>query len=187
MRRGGFFRRGAGTRRWDAALAWSSISYDAAAGTASGSFVGRRWLASTGLTGSHRVSAFVVEPSAKVYALWERQGEWTDSLGTLQAAHNFSAGRVATGGRLIAPWQASADLTLSAYLGLYGDWRFGTNNATPAGEPLVGIGNGWSGRVTGGLSATKSGGGTLSLGGELGGLGADYKVWTANARALWPI
>ena len=103
----------------------------------------------------------------------------------VQAAHDFSAGRVATGGRLIVPWQATADLTLSSYAGLYGDWRFGTDNAVPAGQPLVGIGNGWSGRVTGGLSATKTGWGTLSLGGEFGGLGADYKVWTAErTRAL---
>jgi hypothetical protein len=25
-----------------------------------------------------RLAAFVLEPSAKVYALWERDGEWTD-------------------------------------------------------------------------------------------------------------
>ena len=152
------------TLRLNATLAWSSISYDAAAGTASGSFVGHRWLASTGLTGSHRFGALIVEPSTKVFALWERQSEWTDSLGALQAEHDFSAGRVATGGRLIVPWQATADLTLSSDAGLYGDWRFGTDNAVPAGQPLVGIGNGWSGRVTGGLSATKTGGHALTRG-----------------------
>jgi hypothetical protein len=37
--------------RWDAAVAWSEIAYNATAGTASGSFTGRRWIASTGLTG----------------------------------------------------------------------------------------------------------------------------------------
>ena len=81
------------------------------------------------MTGSHRFGALIVEPSTKVFALWERQSEWTDSLGALQAEHDFSAGRVATGGRLIVPWQATADLTLSSYAGLYGDWRFGTDSA----------------------------------------------------------
>ena len=54
------------TLRWDAALAWSSISYDGVAGTASGSFTGQRWLASTGLTGTYKYSSFVLEPSSKI-------------------------------------------------------------------------------------------------------------------------
>jgi hypothetical protein len=56
----------------------------------------------------------------------------------------------------------------------------------PAGEPIVGIGNGWSARATGGLAYTTVAGASLSLGGEYGGLGADYKVWTASARGSLP-
>ena len=49
----------------------------------------------------------------------------------------------------------------------------------PFGAPLL------SARA--GPSAVGSpGGGTLALGSEYGGLGAHYKVWTANARVLWP-
>jgi len=71
-------------------------------------------------------------------------------------------------------------------VGAYGDWRFGSDNALPVAVPIVGIANGWSGRVTGGLTWTWSGGATLALGSEYGGLGAHYKLWTANARLLWP-
>lgn len=98
--------------RWDAALAWSDIAYDATAGTATGSFTGHRWLVSTGLTGSYNVAAYILEPSSKVYVLWERESEWTDSLGTLQPERNFSAGRVATGGKLIYPW-VSGDMRVA--------------------------------------------------------------------------
>jgi hypothetical protein len=171
--------------RWDATVAWSDIAYNATAGTASGSFTGHRWIASTGLTGDYRVAAYIVEPSTNIYTLWERQGDWFDSLGTLQTARSFSAGRVATGGKVIAPWFVGAT-RVAPYLGGYADWRFASDNALPAGMPIVGIGNGWSGRVTGGLALTCLGGGTLSLGSEYGGLGAQYKVWTANARVLWP-
>ena len=171
--------------RWDAALAWSDIAYDATAGTATGSFTGHRWLVSTGLTGSYNVAAYILEPSSKVYVLWERESEWTDSLGTLQPERNFSAGRVATGGKLIYPW-VSGDMRVAPYLGLYGDYRFQTDTALPAGQPIVGIGTGLSGRVTSGISWTWHGGGTLAVGAEYGGLGADYKVWTANGRATWP-
>jgi hypothetical protein len=77
-------------------------------------------------------------------------------------------------------------LTVSPYVGLYGDWRFMSDDALPSGQPVVGIGAGWSGRATGGFAVAAPNGGTLSLGGEYGGLGADYKIWTATANAVWP-
>jgi hypothetical protein len=51
----------------------------------------------------------------------------------------------------------------------------------------LGIKDGWSERVTTGLT-TKSGlaGPGLSLDAELGGLGAGYDLWPANARVNWP-
>lgn len=172
--------------RWDAMAGWSGLSYDGVAGNASGSFTGSRWIASTGLTGNTRVAAFVFEPSAKIYALWEHQGAWTDSLRASQASRDFATGRISAGGRMIAPWQMSATTTLSPYLGFYGDWRFATDNALPVGVPFIGISDGWSGRVTGGVNIAMASGGSLALGGEYGGIGANYGVWTANARANWP-
>jgi len=179
------------TLRWDVMLGWSSIAYDASAASAvtgasaSGNFDGSRWLLSTGLTGSHRYAAFVLEPSAKVFALWERQGAWTDSLGTLQNDRSFSTGRVSLGGRVIAPAQYSV-FSVSPYLGLYGDWQFSSDDALPVDVPNVGLSDGWSGRATGGVSMTAAGGGTLSLGGEYGGIGAGYKLWTGTARLMLP-
>ena len=174
------------TLRWDTTLAWSDIAYNGTAGTASGSFTGHRWLASTGLTGTYGLGATILEPSAKVYALWEDENAYTDSLGTLQASRNFSAGMASAGGKLIYPWLMGNGTKLSPYAGLYGDYRFSTDNALPAGLPVVGIGDGWSARVTGGVAYTAAGGASLSLGGEYGGLGAAYKVWTANARGTLP-
>jgi hypothetical protein len=171
--------------RWDATIGWSEIAYNATAGTASGSFTGYRWLASTGLTGTYSFAAYIFEPSAKVFSLWENQDAWTDNLGTFQNARSFSAGRVAAGGKVIYPWMAG-DMRVAPYLGFYGDYRFQTDNALPAGQPIVGIGDGWSGRVTTGVTLAQPGGGTFVLGGEYGGLGANYKVWTANGRVVWP-
>jgi hypothetical protein len=174
------------TLRWDTTLAWSDIAYNGTAGTASGSFTGHRWLASTGLTGTYGVGAIILEPSAKVYALWEDENAYTDSLGTLQASRNFSAGMASAGGKLIYPWLMGNGTKLSPYAGLYGDYRFSTNNALPSGQPVVGIGDGWSARVTGGVAYTAAGGASLSLGGEYGGLGAAYKVWTAKVLGTLP-
>jgi hypothetical protein len=173
--------------RLDGAVGWSDVAYDASAGTAAGSFTGSRIVATGALTGDYRYDVFLLEPSVRVYALWESENAGTDSLGTLQAARNFSEGRVATGGKVIYPWQATSDLLVSPYVGLYGDYRFSTDNALPVGLAFVGIKDGWSERVTAGVTV-KSGldGPTFSLGAELGGLGAGYDLWTANARVNWP-
>ncbi len=172
------------TLRWKGMIGWTGLGYDASAGTAAGSFDGSRWLVSTGLTGSHRVAAFILEPSVDVFALWEHQTGYTDTLGALHDARNFSTGRVALGGRALAPMPGWSGVT--PYLGFYGDWRFSTNNSVPVGVAFVGLSDGWSGRVTGGVNVPIAGGGTVALGGEYGGLGANYGVWTANARLNWP-
>ena len=61
------------------------------------------------------------------------------------------------------------------------------DNALPVGIAFVGIKDGWSERVTTGVT-TKLGatGPSLSLGAELGGLGAGYDIWSASMRVSWP-
>jgi hypothetical protein len=141
--------------RIDGALGWSDIAYAASAGTAAGSFTGSRWLVTGALTGDYRYGLFMLEPSVRIYALWENENAYTDSLGTLQAARAFAEGRVATGGKVSYLWQATSDLLVSPYVGLYGDYRFSTDNALPVGIAFVGIKDGWSERVTGGLTMNR--------------------------------
>lgn len=184
---GGYFaQRFGGNLRFDAALAWTNLNYSANAGTATGSFAGSRWLASIGLTGTYKYNVYVIEPSAKLYALWENERAWTDSLGTLQNSRDFSAGRTALGAKVARPFDASGGWTVLPYVGLYSDWRFQTDNALPTGTPVANIGTGWSGRVTSGLAAKAAGGSIIALEGEYGGLGANYKIWSGNVRGMVP-
>lgn len=171
------------TLRWKGMVGWTGLGYDASAATASGNFDGSRWLVSTGLSGSYRVAAFIVEPSADVFALWERQTGYTDNLGVAHDSRSFSTGRVSLGGRALASsWWSG----VTPYLGFYGDWRFATNTAQPAAVPFTGIGDGWSARVTGGVNMRVFTVGSLTLGGEYGGIGADYQIWTGKARLSVP-
>jgi hypothetical protein len=173
--------------RVDGMFGWSDMSYNGTAGTASGSFTGSRWLGSGGFTGNYRWSNFVLEPSASIYALWETDSAFTDSLGTEQAERIFSVGRASAGGKVSDPWQASSTLSVVPYLGLYTDYRFSTDTALPVGIPYVGIKDGWSERVTGGVTfANGNRGPTFAIGGDLGGLGAGYDIWSANVRADLP-
>jgi ubiquitin len=185
---GGYFARSLGSNlRFDAALAWTYLNYNASSGTASGSFNASRWLATTGLTGNHSFGTYMLEPSAKLYVLWESEQAWTDSLGTAQASRNFFAGRTALGSKVARPFVSSGGWTVTPYVGLYGDWRFSSDSAIATGTPVAFIEDGWSGRVTAGLSATAKNGFTVSLGGEYGGLGANFKVWTGNVRVSMPL
>jgi Autotransporter beta-domain/Bacterial Ig-like domain (group 3) len=172
------------TLRWNAMLGWTGLSYDDSAGNGAGSFAGSRWLFSTGLTGSYRVREFVLEPSATVFALSEHQSSYTDSLGAAHDALDFSSGRASLGGRVLLPTQVQS-FAVTPYVGFYSDWYFASDNAVAADVPS-GFGNSWSARAAAGLSMPVLKDGTLSLGGDYGGIGANYKIWTGTARVNLP-
>src|SRR5262249_11788001 len=89
--------------RFDAGVAYSGIGYDGTAGTAASSFKGSRWLVTGGFTGSYVAYGVQIEPSARVYALWEHENAYVDNLGTLQAARDFATGRTSGGIKLSYP------------------------------------------------------------------------------------
>jgi len=173
--------------RFDAAVAYSGIGYDGTAGTASGSFAGSRFLASGGLTGSFESYGLLIEPSARVYALWEREKAYVDSLGTLLPERTFSTGRASGGVKVAYPLAWSEAVTLSPYAGLYGDYYFNTDDALIAGAAAVQpVFDGWSARAMLGVGAQFAGGGQFSIGGERSGLGGNFGIWTYRARASIP-
>jgi outer membrane autotransporter protein len=178
--------------RFDLAVAYSGIGYDGTAGTAQGSFDGHRWLLSSGFTGDYKAYGFTFEPSAKVYALWEHENAYTDSLGTRQDDRDFSTGRASGGVKLIYPFEWSENIALAPYVGLYGDYYFTYDNAADissadapplASTPLL---DEWSARVTGGLTAKLAGGSAIGFGAEMGGIGSDVAIWTFRARGTVP-
>ncbi|MCS3727475.1 putative Ig domain-containing protein [Bradyrhizobium betae] len=179
------------TLRFDASVAYSGIGYDGTAGTAQGNFSGQRWMASTGLTGTYKWAGVLLEPSAKVYALWEHQNAYTDSLGTLQATNDFASGRASGGMRAAYPvaWLDSG-LLLTPFVGMFGDYYFSKDDANTlaagtglASTPLL---QGWSARATGGLGIMTTGGAGVGVGAELGGIGGNTRVWSFSARARVP-
>jgi outer membrane autotransporter protein len=169
--------------RFDASVARSDLTYDATAGTDSGKFPASRWLASAGLTGIYKMGRLEIEPSAKVYALWEHDNQFTDSTGTLQAVNSFSTGRASGGVKFAYPWFSNASMTLAPYVGAYADYYF--NTGVPPLLPNAFV-EGWSGRVTAGLAYSVIDGAKVTIGGELGGLGNDFVMWSVRGRASVP-
>ena len=173
--------------RLDAGAAWSDLFANDTAGTASGNFTGTRWLVNGGLTGTYPWQMLVLEPSARVFAIWERENAFTDSLGTVQAARNFETGRASVGAKAIYPfaWTTST-VALSPYAGLYADYYFSKDDAQTAGLTTVPLLQGFSARATGGVAASFAGGATLGAGGEFGGIGSATHIWTWTARGRIP-
>jgi hypothetical protein len=176
--------------RFDAAVGYSGIGYDGTAGTAAGTFAGNRWMVTGGMTGNYSAFGVRLEPSARVYALWEHENAYTDSLGTLQAARDFSSGRASGGVKLIYPLAWTYTVTLAPYVGVYGDYYFNTDNAAPvtgiAGLPAGQVFDGFSARAVAGLSATLVGGAQVAVGAERSGLGGDFALWIYRAHASVP-
>jgi plastocyanin len=172
--------------RFDAGLAHSEVQYSGTAGSASASFPGHRDLASAGLTGIYKLQAFSIEPSARIYALWQTEKAYTDSLGTSQGVHEFSTGRVSTGAKITYPWILVDGTTIAPYAGVYLDYYFDNETVADVLQPVDFI-QGWSMRATSGLSFSLPSGIILSIGGEVGGLGSgQFTNWTARGGASVP-
>jgi len=170
--------------RFDAAIGRSGVSYSGVSGSAAASFPGNRWIASGGLTGTYRTPWLEIEPSAKVYAVWEHDNSYIDSLGTLQAENTFSTGRASAGAKVAYPlyWGAA---TVAPYVGLYADYYFSSDNAALL-LPTTFV-QGWAARTTAGVSYTAAGGARILVGGEVGGLGSqNFTVWSVRGRASVP-
>ena len=172
--------------RFDAAGAWSHILTSDVAVMASGNFVGHRWLATAGLTGTYDWRAIVLEPSARVFTLWEHENAYADSLGTLQTARNFATGRASGGVKVNYPFVWSSATSLAPYVGLYGDYYFSRDDARTVGLTTVPLLQGWSGRAAGGVSMSFSRGALLSAGGEYGGIGSNTHIWNWRMRGSVP-
>ena len=173
--------------RFEAGASYSGIDFDGMAGTASGSFTGNRMLATAGFTGTYKFSnTLEIDPSVRVYDLWEQESAYTDSLGTTQAERTFSTGRASVGAKAIYYWRTSEDLILAPYAGLYADYYFSNDSAlstSPASTPLL---DGLSARVVSGVTLKAAYGAQFTLGGELGGIGGEFTMWTFRAAASVP-
>jgi hypothetical protein len=173
------------TVRFDAEVGHSDISYDSVSGLAAATYPGERWLLSSGLTGTYKTQWLEIEPSASVYAIWEHDAAYTDTLGIQQSDNTFSTGRASTGVKMAYPLAWDRVTTLSPYVGLYADSYFSSEVATVL-LPNQFV-QGWAARTTAGLSYNVVDGPKLSVGGELGGLGSQsFTVWTIRARAGIP-
>lgn len=177
------------TLRADGTLAWTDIAYDGSSGAATGSFRGNRWFSGGGLTGVYGLGGgYILEPSARIFGVWERQTAYVDSLGTAQPGNSFSVGRASAGGQVYRVIALGTSGTVTPSLGLFADYRFSSNNnGTPLTVPMISIKDGFTARLTSGLSWHTPIGPIVGINGEVGGFGPNQEtLWMATGRVTVP-
>lgn len=167
-------------------VGWSGLDYGVTNGAVTGSFDASRWIVSGELSGSHQYGAYMFTPSANLFVAWEDQDAYVDSGATPHAAFSFYSGRAAFGGRVGRDWVMSETLRITPYVGAFADWNFSDTSATAATAVDTGLGDGWSARALLGVAMVQASGLSLNLSGELGGIGQDATVITANGRVMMP-
>jgi hypothetical protein len=139
------------------------------------------------LDGDLEAADFTVTPSLAIFALSENQDQYTDSLGTIQAARSSLAGNVSAGIKVAYPISYNGMKILPS-AGLYGDYssQSQTDNLAAVGvdgnELASLLDGGLTARATAGLSTDFDDGTSLGLSGELGGIGGTTQSWSINAQ-----
>jgi outer membrane autotransporter protein len=128
-----------------------------------------------------------LEPSAKVYVLWEHEDAYLDSLGIQQTERNFMTGRASAGAKATVPFVWSSTVALAPYAGIYADYYFDKDDATATLLLPTEFIQGWSARVTTGVGVNLASGPKFTFGGEVGGIGSgQFLNWTLRGRGTVP-
>ncbi len=167
----------------DAFLTHSWLDYDTRSGTTTGSTDASRWLVSMNVTGSYALGeGWILEPNARVYYAHERQDAYTLSDGTDVAANSIDSGRLSLGPRL--RFLVAEDW--SAFLSAHGEYDLSSEDQTETTLPDF---NGLlSARIGLGIDGVFSNGWSLSLAGDVGGIGSgDFLSYTGTGKLRIPL
>ncbi|MEQ8656518.1 MAG: autotransporter outer membrane beta-barrel domain-containing protein [Hyphomicrobiales bacterium] len=155
----------------DGFLTHAWLDYDNRAGTVTGSTDATRIMVSMNLTGHYEVAdGFYIEPNARIFYAHEQQAAYTQSNGIVAAANSVDSGRVSIGPRLRYTHHDSASGTWSMHASLHGEYDLSsevqTDTTLPDFDGLL------SARAALGVSTTLLNGWSISLDGDIGGLGS---------------
>jgi hypothetical protein len=178
---GGYF----GWRFWDrlrldGMLTYGKINYGTQADNVTGGFDASRVTSMLRVSGRYGLATgWYVEPSGRLIYASEKQDAFVDTAGVIHSRYSFDVGLASFGGEIGAPtiW---GNWIVTPSLGLYGDYRFGTDSVQTVAT-LPNLDDGWSARVTGDLRWSAPNGFSAAVGGQYGGLGSDTRYWQAKA------
>lgn len=153
---------------FDAMLVYSALNYDVEAGTAFGSLDASRLLGSAGVSSDFVLGdGLVLQPSARVSAVWESQGAWVDNLSATHPERTWMSGAATAGAALTSQFDLTDDLVATLRLGAFAGYRYEQDAY-----------EGFDGRVEAGMSLATDGGAVFDFTGEVGWLGTSAPGWS---------
>jgi hypothetical protein len=155
----------------DAMLVYSALRYNVEARTAFGSLDASRWLGSAGATSEFALGdSLMLRPSARLSAVWESQGAWTDNLDVGHDARTWLSGTASFGATISSDLHFADDLIATLRVGGFAGYRYEQDGY-----------EGIDGRLDAGVSLASGGGAALTLDGELAWLATSAPSWSLRA------
>ncbi len=170
----------------DGLIAYTASDYDNTSGATTGSFDADRITVAAHLKGHTDLGMVVMEPTIGLMYASEDQSAYTDSAAVLHAARTVTAGRVSVGPKFIWPEMITDHGMTQFWFAAKGEYDF-SNQASSATSGLPDIDDVASARVQAGITSTNDSGVTLSLQGDLSGLGSgEFIAYGGTAKVSVP-
>jgi len=154
-------------------------------GTYSDDFATERWLVSAALIGEFAFDRWNIKPGISLQYIEENQSAYTDSLGVPIPSQTVALGDLRVGPRIAYTYR-SGDSTFVPWIQLDGVYTFGDGGALTSGS-LANATDGLTARVQGGLDITGSMGASLTLSGQLSGIGSDASSYGGMMKFVVPL
>ena len=156
---------------FNAMLAYTGSQYDNSSGATTGSFDADRVTVAASLRGHHEMAnGWTLVPTFDFLLASEHQGAYTDSAAIAHASQTITAGRISAGPKILFPELPTSSGYYRFWAGAMGEYDFSNTSPVPS-SGLPDLGDVGSLRLSGGLDS-KIGEGTLSLRGDIFGIGS---------------
>ncbi len=181
--------------QFDALAAYTYSNYDNSIGSTDGNFAAHRVTVGAQLKGIWESGGFFIEPGARITYSEEQQNKYTDSVGVAHTSLSIVAGRASVGPKLGYVYHSPEGGLFRAWVAVKGEYDFSNNgNDNPA--PASGLpdlaDDVYSGRISAGFDASSNYGVSISVQGDISGLGsgdylndvegAEYLAYGGSAR-----
>ncbi len=172
--------------QFDALAAYTYSDYDNRVGVTTGDFIAHRVTVGAQLKGHWESNGFFIEPGVRVLYAEEDQDAYTDSAGVRQSSLTVKAGRISVGPRIGYVHKTPDGNIVKPWVSVRGEYDFSNQGNVPT-SGLPDLDDLVSARISAGVDATTRDGVSVSVQGDVSGLGSgEYTAYGGTARIDLP-
>ncbi len=170
----------------DGLIAYTYSDYDNRSGATKGDFKAHRVTVGAQLKGHWEQDNYFIEPGVRFMYAEEDQDAYTDSAGVRQSSQSIKAGRVSVGPKIGYTHKAENGDVIKPWVSVRGEYDFSNQGNVPS-SGLPDLDDVLSARVSVGMDATTAEGLSVTIQGDISGLGGgEYTGYGGTARINVP-